>query len=602
MCPWRWAVAPVVTDISAPAVIRARERFCQMDVQMSFEESRAGSISCRFLPGLGSLGAVVILTMALAGCGGSTNSDGVVRSTKNPVNMAQKYTMDGTVDFSAFTTVNSQAVTINDNMGNEGGAAVQASELRWAMDNDDRNLYLALEWQDLTPNYYYNLTNGPADYDGIRVMFDVDGDGTFAEGEDMRTLIAASIGSLYTDQHNVASGDATDLIGDGYGKLSYDEATQTYQAELLLPMRQDAEGQDGALASVSKINFAIYDNVTTPTTGNVGYVFGSGDSSAAWPAISLKSEIGFSHPALPGGLTGLVAFIGSQDAPVGEIYTITPATGAVRQVTVNANLYKDKVALSHDRTRIVFEGVLCDFASVTLDQCRQKVDAYEIYRVDVDGRNFTQLTTNATRDGHPGWSADDQRLVFTSFRNAGKGAVVIMDAATGTEEPGLPQAVGDDDRDPDFLPDGRIVFTTNHFTADYKNRIAVRNADGSGVVQPLTATDGVFSDYAPMGDASMAVFERFTIDLDPADPDPATAVKALFAPWDLGEVQLTGGSETTLLSDGWLNRQPVIDPSGKYVAFLKNTGYNAAHLMGRDGTQYGRLIPEITGIRSLDWK
>lgn len=573
-----------------------------MDVLIFAEKSRVASIFPRFLPGLGPVGVLLMSALVLAGCGGSASSDEAVRNTKNPVTVAQKYTVDGTVDFSAFATVNSQILTINDNLGKEGGKAVQTSELFWATDNDDRNLYLALRWQDLTQNNGYDLSTGPTDYDGIRVLFDVDGDGSFAEGEDMRTLIAASIGSVYADQHNVTppegagpyngtSVEVADLIGDGYGKLRYDAATQTYQAELVLPMSQDANGQDGALTSSSKINFVIYDHVTA-TAGNVGYVYGSATSSSAWPAISLKNEVGFSHPAIPGGLTGLVALISEQDAPVGEIYTVDPATGATRRVTVNANLYKDNASLSHDRTRIAFEGVLCDFDSETISQCRQRTADYEIYRVDADGRNFTQLTDNATRDAQPGWSADDQRLVYTSFRNGNNGAVVLM-FVDGTETADLSGA--GDDRDADFLPDGRIVFATNRFTTDYKSRIAVMSAAGGDVVQ-LTSTDGV-SDHAPIGDASKAVFERFSM-----DADPVAVVESLFAPWNLVEVQLTGISENTLLADGWVNRKPLIDPSGKYVAFLKNTGYSAAYLMGRAGTQYGRFIPNITSIRSFDWK
>lgn len=573
-----------------------------MDVLIFAEKSRVASIFPRFLPGLGPVGVLLMSALVLAGCGGSASSDEAVRNTKNPVTVAQKYTVDGTVDFSAFATVNSQILTINDNLGKEGGKAVQTSELFWATDNDDRNLYLALRWQDLTQNNGYDLSIGPTDYDGIRVLFDVDGDGSFAEGEDMRTLIAASIGSVYADQHNVippegagpyngTSVEVADLVGDGYGKLRYDAATQTYQAELVLPMSQDVNGQDGALASSSKINFVIYDHVTA-TVGNVGYVYGSATSSSAWPAISLKNEVGFSHPAIPGGLTGLVALISEQDAPVGEIYTVNPATGATRRVTVNTNLYKDNASLSHDRTRIAFEGVLCDFDSETISQCRQRTADYEIYRVDADGRNFTQLTDNATRDAQPGWSADDQRLVYTSFRNGNNGAVVLM-FVDGTETADLSGA--GDDRDADFLPDGRIVFATNRFTTDYKSRIAVMSAAGGDVVQ-LTSTDGV-SDHAPIGDASKAVFERFSM-----DADPVAVVESLFAPWNLVEVQLTGISENTLLADGWVNRKPLIDPSGKYVAFLKNTGYSAAYLMGRAGTQYGRLIPNITSIRSFDWK
>lgn len=565
-----------------------------MDLQMSREKGRAGGFSLRTLSGLGLAGAVMVMTLALTGCGGSSSGDdGPVRSTMNPVTMETKYTMDGRVDFSTFATVNSQAVTINDNLGT--GAAVRTIELRWAMDNDDRDLYIAMEWSDPTWNNTYIVGSGSTDYDGIRVLFDVDGDGTLDADEDKRMLVAASVGSVYSDQHNVESGADLDLIGDGFGKLRYDAATQTYQAELLFPMRQDANGQDGALTSASKINFVLYDHVTA-LSGNIGYVFGSTNSSAAWPSLSLNSEVGFSHPRIPDGLTGLAVFISEHDAQAGEIYSMDLASGTITRVTTKTDLYKDKLALSHDRTRITFEGVSCDLDLETIEECRQRSGDYEIYRVDVDGGNLTRLTSNLTRDGHPAWSPDDQSLVYTSYRNGSNGAVVIMDA-DGAETVNDLSGVADDDRDPDFLPDGRIVFATNRFTSGYQSRIAVMSdaAAGSDAMK-LTDSAGV-SDYAPVADASKVIFERFS-----KDSDPATDVESLFVPWDLVETQLAGGAETTLLSDGWVNRQPVIDPSGRYLAYLKNNGYSAAYLMGLDGAPYGRFIPDLTTVRSLDWK
>ena len=426
-----------------------------MDVQMSREESRAGVLPRRILSGLGLACTVMAMTLALTGCGGSNpDDDGSRRTTMNLLTMERKYPVDGRVDFSTFATVNSQAVTINDNLGT--GAAVRTIELRWTMDNDDRDLYIALEWSDPTRDNIYSLSSGSTDYDGIRVLFDGDDDGTFASGEDKRMLVAASIGSIYTDQHQVDAGDDVDLIGDGFGKLRYDEATQTYQAELLFPMRQDAEGQDGALTAASRINFVLYDHVTA-STGNIGYVFGGTNSSAAWPAISLGGEVGFSHPQIPGGLTGLVAFISehdTRDSKIGDIYTMDPATETVKRVTTQTDLYMDKVSLSHDRTRIAFEGVRCNLALETIDQCKQRSGDYEIYRVNLDGSNLTQLTANTIFDGHPGWSPDDQQIVFTSFRNGGKGAVVIINAGTGAEQADLTGAAGVDDRDPDSCRTG----------------------------------------------------------------------------------------------------------------------------------------------------
>ena len=67
------------------------------------------------------------------------------------------------------------------------------------------------------------------------------------DGEDDRTIIAASVGSFYIDQHAVPSGDESDLIGDGFAKLSYDSSNNRYQAEFLFPLTRDKTGEDADL-------------------------------------------------------------------------------------------------------------------------------------------------------------------------------------------------------------------------------------------------------------------------------------------------------------------------------------------------------------------
>ena len=68
------------------------------------------------------------------------------------------------------------------------------------------------------------------------------------------------------------------------------------------------------------------------------------------------------------------------------------------------------------------------------------------------------------------------------------------------------------------------------------------------------------------------------------------------------ESRLDNKSEITVLSDGWVNWLPVYSPGGQYICYLKSSGYTAAYLMTRDGENLGRLIPNITRIRYLDWK
>ena len=141
------------------------------------------------------------------------------------------------------------------------------------------------------------------------------------------------------------------------------------------------------------------------------------------------------------------------------------------RVTHMSALFKENVSLSLDRSRIAFHGATDkdDYAS------------YEIYVIDVDGTNLVQLTDNSILDGHPGWSPDDSRIIYASFRDTGKASIVIMDT-DGNEILDLTPA-GADDNDPDYLPDGRIVFKTDRFSTAPQVGNAVMDADGSGVIQ-----------------------------------------------------------------------------------------------------------------------
>jgi len=213
--------------------------------------------------------------------------------------------------------------------------------------------------------------------------------------------------------------------------------------------------------------------------------------------------------------------------------------------------------------------------------------------VNVDGSGFAQLTDNQTLDGHPGWSPGDTEIVYASFRDAGRAHLVRM-TASGQELADLTPA-GVDDNDPDFLPDGRIVFKTDRFSAVPEVRIAVMDPDGSNVRQ-LTAVAGT-SDHDPVSDGTVTIFERFT-----KPTNYATDPEAGFSAWDLIEAKVDGSGERTLRADGWVNWLPVFDPSGQFIAHLRGVGYTDVQLMTRDGQPLGRLVPGISRVRYLDWK
>ncbi len=499
--------------------------------------------------------------------------------TDMPLNapLAELFPVDGVIDFSKLSNVGQKTLSFIDTTG---GSQSKTTSVTWAVMNDDVDLYVAVQWTDETYNHEY-LHSGPVDYDGVQLFIDNDGDGSHEPGEDKRMLFAADIGSLYIDQHKAAD-DETDTIGDGKAWLSYYADTGTYQAEFLFPLTPDSRGEDAAITGSTRYNFILYDHVVLADgTGSLASLDPTPDGSLTWQQIPLSTQGPFTRAEIPDDLTGLITFTSTHEHKKGEIYTFDPASGRIFRVTDN-DLFEENVSLSHDRKKIAYHGATDTTA----------YSQYEIYVIGVDGTGLTQLTDNDRLDGHPGWSPDDSKIAYASFRDA-KASVVVMTAA-GEELADLTPPEYDDN-DADWLPDGRIVFKTDRFSILPEVRIAVMDEDGTNV-QQLTSGSG-FVDHDPVGDATGVVFERLMASLD-----FATDLSALFTPWNIVEVQLEGGSEKTLVTDKWINWLPVYDPTGQYIAYLKNTGYTEARLMTREGKDLGRLIPGVTSLTYFDWK
>jgi hypothetical protein len=513
------------------------------------------------------LSGSALLAAACGGGGGGGGGQAVPLSTRYPI--------DGVVDFTGLTKTT---------VALDYGSGTKSTTLDYAFANDDRDLYLAVQWTDDSYNHGYDFT-GPTDFDGVLLLIDDDGNGSFDNGEDDRYVITATAaGSQYLDQHKSPNPSGADVCGDGFGRLTYDAANLRYQAEMRFPLAADAQGEDATIGAATPFNLLLFDHATS-SSSDVAYRFPSDTDSTAWEAIPFVAAVPIARPAIPSDLTGLIAFTSLQDEPHGEIYTLDPATGVVTRVT-NNTVYEDNVSLSHDRQWIAFHG-----APTSADYT-----SYEIWKIGVDGNNLTQLTNNAILDGHPGWSPDDTKICYASFRDA-TASVVVMDS-DGNEIADLTNTP-DDDNDPDFLPDGRIVFKTNRFHPSPQVKIATMAVDGSDVQE---VTFDVFSpstsDHDPVGgDPTFTMFERFT-----KGTEYSTDIEALFSPWNIIEARLDGTGERVVVGDGFVNWLPVYDPTGKYIAHLKSTGYTDIHLLTRAGFDYGRLIPNHTQIRYLDWK
>ena len=534
--------------------------------------------------------AVLLLMMlgsVLGSCSGG-GGDGPAGGGSLPKPLAEQYVVDGAVDLAMVGTVHQQVIDMKDTLGT--GVSVGTTTLRWAVANDDRDLYLALEWDDATPSIMDLVSLGTSTFDCVVVVFTNATGTALEEKADARRLIMTRYGSFFGDQQVSGTETPDDAVGDGRGRMTWSGGK--YHAEFLLPLTPDAAGEDGVLNAGTRFNIVLYDDIRlSPLSGNGGAMNGgpgvvAGTDTTSWTAVPYATPGAYDQPSIPTNLTGLIAFISDHENPKGELYTFDPASKVVTRVTHTTGLYLDGVSLSHDRTRLaVFAApTSTDFAN------------YEIYTVSTAGGALTSVTTNSLLDGHPGWSPDDSKLVYASFYATDK-AKLIVSTPTGSVLYSAITPSGMNDNDPDWLPDGRIVFKTDRFGTPGSPlvRIAVMNPDGSMVSQATFTTSS--SDHDPTGSNTTVVFERFMKDTDYAH-DPGF----MFSPWNIVEARVDGTSERTLVADGWINWLPVHDPTGQYMVYLKTVGYTDARLMNKDGRDLGRLIPGITRIRYIDWK
>jgi Tol biopolymer transport system component len=115
---------------------------------------------------------------------------------------------------------------------------------------------------------------------------------------------------------------------------------------------------------------------------------------------------------------------------------------------------------------------------------------FEVYAMDADGTNPTNLTNNKADDFQPSWSPDGTKIAFTSDRD-GDYEVYVMNA-DGTNPTNLTNNSAIDEY-PSWSPDGtKIAFASRRDGGDYE--VYVMNADGT---DPTRLTNSPLIDFQP---------------------------------------------------------------------------------------------------------
>jgi Tol biopolymer transport system component len=193
---------------------------------------------------------------------------------------------------------------------------------------------------------------------------------------------------------------------------------------------------------------------------------------------------------------------------------------------------------------------------------------YEIYTMNPDGSNVTDLTNNPAYDASPKWSPDGKKIVFASNRDDPKSEIYVMNA-DGSGVTRLTNSP-EEDSGPTWSPDGnKIAFVSNR-TGNYE--IYTMNADGSAL-QDITNNPAVDTSVS-WGSNNRILFIRYSnnYDIYVMNPD---------------------GSGQTKLTDNPLNDfAPDWSPDATKIVFhgsMKDWVNNEIYVMNADGSGRRRM-------------
>jgi Tol biopolymer transport system component len=210
-----------------------------------------------------------------------------------------------------------------------------------------------------------------------------------------------------------------------------------------------------------------------------------------------------------------------------------------------------------------------------------RVSNYEIYRMDANGANVTNLTHNAASEYSPAWSSDGTKIAFTSTRDGGNPEIYVMNA-DGSNQVRLTNSSGTD-TDAAWSPDGsRIAFTSDR--GGIRRNIYVMNADGSNPIRLTNTSSG--DNFEPTWSPNSAKI-AFTSDRNSVDGREIYLMDANGA----NQINLTQDPQHDDVDPHW-------SPDGTKIAFQSNrTGVEGIYVMNANGSNQVR----VTGPSTYDF-
>ncbi len=209
----------------------------------------------------------------------------------------------------------------------------------------------------------------------------------------------------------------------------------------------------------------------------------------------------------------------------------------------------------------------------------------EIFKMNMDGSNQTNLTNNPARDGGwtsggLEWSPDGSQIAFVSYRDSSD-EIYVMDA-DGSHQTDLSNSPAEDTK-PIWSPDGRqIAFSSNR---DETSDLYVLNADGSNLHRLITNLKDARAPVLSPDWRRVAFEVTDTCDME-------------FCYSDIYTMNIDGSGRINLTPGPGDDYHPIWSPDGQRIAFASSYIF---YVMNADGSNKTKIGPDRGLVEQYVW-